>query len=156
ISQFPLAHEAVDALNLAGFEKDGFEADDLISHFTRKGREKGYEVVIVSGDKDALQLVGAGVRVLNESKDKIYGPDEVKERYGVTPEQIPEVFALMGDTSDNVPGVKGIGEKTAVKLIQEYGTLEALLKAAPTLKGKVGTLLQEHAEDARQSRALVT
>ena len=156
VSQFPLAREAVDALSLAGFEKDGFEADDLISHFTRLGRQKGWEIVIVSGDKDALQLVGDGVKVLNESKNILYGPREVEERYGVPPEKIPEVFALMGDTSDNVPGVPGIGEKTAVKLIQEHGTLEALLKAAPGLKGKMGALLQEHADGARQSRELVT
>jgi DNA polymerase I len=155
VSQFPLAVEAVEALNLAGYEKDGFEADDLISHFTREARKKDWDVVIVSGDKDALQLVGEGVKVLNESKDILYGSDEVRARYGVSPEQIPEVFALMGDTSDNVPGVRGIGEKTAVKLIQEHGTLEDLLKAAPKLKGKVGELLKEHAEEARQSRALV-
>ena len=156
VSQFPLAREAVEAMNLAGFEKDGFEADDLLSHFTREGRKKGWDVVIVSGDKDALQLVGEGVKVLNEPKDILYGRQEVQERYGVSPEQIPEIFALMGDASDNVPGVPGIGEKTAVKLIQEHGTLEALLKAAPTLTGKVGALLLEHAEGARQSRALVT
>ncbi len=155
VSQFPLSREAIAALNLAGFELDGYEADDLIAHFTREGRKQGWDVVIVTGDKDALQLVGTGVRVLNEPKDILYGPEEVRQRYGVTPDQIPEVFALMGDSSDNVPGVKGIGEKTAVKLIQEHGTLEALLKAAPTLQGKVGTLLQEHAADARQSRELV-
>jgi DNA polymerase-1 len=155
VSQFPLAREAVEALNLAGYELDGFEADDLIAHFTRLGRKKGLDIVIVSGDKDALQLIGEGVRVLNESKDKIFGPEEVKERYGVAPEQIPEVFSLMGDASDNVPGVRGIGEKTAVKLIQEYGTLEALLKAAPGIKGKTGELLQSHADEARQSRELV-
>ncbi len=156
VSQFPLAREAVDALSLAGYEKDGYEADDVISYFTREARKKGWEVVIVSGDKDALQLVSEHVKVLNESKDILYGPEEVKERYGVLPEQIPEVFALMGDASDNVPGVRGIGEKTAVKLIQEHGSLEALLKVAPSLKGKVGSLLLEHAGDARMSRELVT
>ena len=156
VSQFPLAREAIQALNLAGFEKDGFEADDLIAHFTRQGRAKGWEVVIVTGDKDALQLIGDGVRVLNESKDILYGPEEVKERYGVSPEQIPDFFALIGDASDNVPGVSGIGPKTATKLIQDYGTLDALLKAAPTITGKVGTLLQAHAEEAVKSRSLVT
>jgi len=155
IGQFPLAREAVDALNLCGFEKDGFEADDLIGHLTRLGRQKGMEIVIVSGDKDALQLVGEGVCVLNESKDLICRPQEVLERYGVRPDQIPDVFALMGDASDNIPGVPGIGEKTAIKLIQEHGNLEALLKVAPTLKGKVGTLLRDHADKARQSRELV-
>ncbi len=145
VSQFPLSREAIAALNLAGFELDGYEADDLIAHFTRLGRQKGLDVVIVTGDKDALQLVGDGVKVLNESKDILYGPQEVKERWGVMPEQIPEIFSLMGDSSDNIPGVPGIGQKTAVKLIQEYGTLEKLLQAAPTIKGKTGALLMEHA-----------
>jgi len=156
VSQFPLAREAIDALNLAGFELDGFEADDLIAHFTRQGRAKGWDVVIVTGDKDALQLIADGVRVLNEPKDILCGPEHVMERYGVQPNQIPDLFALIGDTSDNVPGVKGIGPKTAAKLIQDYGTLDALLKAAPTLSGKTGLLLQEHAQDAIQSRSLVT
>jgi DNA polymerase-1 len=156
VSQFPLAVEAVQALNLAGFEKDGFEADDLIAHFTRQGRAKGWEVVIVTGDKDALQLIGDGVRVLNESKDMLYGPEEVIARYGVSPEQIPDMFALIGDTSDNVPGVSGIGPKTAAKLIQDYGTLDAILNAAPSISGKTGVLLQEHKQDALKSRSLVT
>jgi DNA polymerase-1 len=156
VSQFPLAREAVLALNLVGFEKDGFEADDLIAHLTRQGRTKGWEVIIVTGDKDALQLIGDGVRVLNESKDTLYGPEQVKERYGVAPEQIPDMFALIGDASDNVPGVSGIGPKTAAKLIQDYGTLEAVLKAAQSITGKVGMLLQSHAQDALKSRSLVT
>jgi len=155
IDQFPLAREATQALNLASFELDGYEADDLIAHLTRLGRREGWDVVIVSGDKDAMQLVEDGVKVLNEPKNILFDAEKVKERYGVPPKKIPDIFALMGDASDNVPGVPGIGEKTAVKLIQEYGSLEDLLKAAPMLKGKVGSLLQEHAESARQSRDLV-
>lgn len=155
IGQFPLAREAVKALNLAGFELDGYEADDLIAHLTRKGLEQGWDVVIVSGDKDAMQLVNDHVQILNESKNLLIDTAQVKERYGVAPEQIPDVFALMGDLSDNVPGVPGIGEKTAIKLIQEHGSLEQLLKQAPLLKGKIGSLLQEHADAARKSRSLV-
>lgn len=155
VSQFPMALEATHAMGLASFEKDGFEADDIISTLTRAGRRQGWDVVIVSGDKDALQLVGDGVRVLNEFKNILYGPDEVWERYGIGPEQIPDMFALMGDAADNVPGVKGIGEKTAVKLIQEYSNLENLLKSASLIKGKTGTLLLEQAAAARQSLSLV-
>lgn len=155
VGQFPLAREAVAAMNLAAFEHDGFEADDLIAHLTREGRKNGWDVVIVSGDKDALQMVGDGVRVLNESKDILYGPQEVLERYGLKPEQLPDMFALMGDSTDNVPGVPGIGEKTAVKLMQKYQNLENLLKQAPTIEGKLGKLLQDHADDARQSLSLV-
>lgn len=156
ISQFPIARDAVEAMGLARFEQDGYEADDLIAHLSRAGVKQGWDVVIVSGDKDALQLVNERVRVLNEFKDIVFDEDKVKEVWGVAPKQIPEVLALMGDTSDNVPGVKGIGEKTAVKLIQEHGTLEALLEAAPKLKGNVSTLLVSDAEMARKSRELVS
>lgn len=155
VSQFPIARDAVRALGLAGFEKDGFEADDLLAQLCRDGLSQNWDVVIVSGDKDALQLVSEHVRVLNEPKDILFDPEKVRERYGVAPERIPDVFALMGDTSDNVPGVAGIGEKTAIRLIQEYGDLERLLKAAPAIPGKVGTLLQSHADEARQSYRLV-
>ncbi len=155
VSQFPLAREAIEALNLAGFERDGYEADDLIAHLTREGRKQGWDVVIVSGDKDVLQLVGEAVKVLNEQKSLLYSSMEVQARYGVQPEQIPDVFALMGDSGDNIPGVPGIGEKTAVKLIQEYGTLDALLENASTVKGKTGMLLLKHADLARQCRELV-
>jgi len=155
VAQFPMALEAVEAMGLARFEQDGYEADDLIAHLARAGEKEGWDVVIVTGDKDALQLVNDHIRVLNEAKDLLFDADKVKEEWGVTPAQIPEIFALMGDSSDNIPGVKGIGEKTAVKLIQEYGDLETLLKAAPQLKGKISTLLVEGAEMARQSRDLV-
>ena len=156
ISQFPASRQAAQAMNLAIFEKDGYEADDLIAHLTRLGTQKKWDVVIVSGDKDALQLVQPGVRVLNESKDILFDEAKVRERYGVEPALIPDIFALMGDKIDNVPGVPGIGENTAIKLIAEHGGLENLLKAAPSLSGRFGTLLQAHAEAARESRALVT
>ena len=155
VSQFPIALEAARALRLAVFEKDGFEADDLMAQLCRQGLKENWDVVVVSGDKDALQLVSEHVRVLNEPKDILFDAEKVRERYGVAPERIPDVFALMGDASDNVPGVSGIGEKTAIKLIQEYGDLESLLAAAPAIKGKVGTLLQTHADSARQSLGLV-
>lgn len=156
VSQFPLAREAVEAMGIAGFELSGWEADDIIAHLTREGRKAGHEVVIVSGDKDALQLVGEGVKVLSEQKDILFDPEKVQERWGVLPAQIPDIFSLMGDTSDNVPGIPGIGEKTAIKLIQEHGTLEKLLASAGSVKGKVGTLLATYAQSARDSWALVS
>jgi DNA polymerase-1 len=155
IAQFPIAREATAALGLAQFELAGYEADDLIAHLARRARDRDWEVVVVSGDKDILQLVADGIKVLNEPKDVIFDAAKVVEKWGVSPTQLPDILALMGDTSDNIPGVPGIGEKTAVKLIQEHGSLEALLAAAPNVKGKTGQLLQEHAELARKSRALV-
>ncbi len=153
--QIPLAMESIKAMGMANFAMDGYEADDLIAHMTREGRKKGCEVVIVSGDKDALQLVGPGVGVLNEGKNILFDAEKVKEKWGVLPHQIPDIFALMGDHSDNVPGVPGIGEKTAVKLISEYGSLEKLLASASQVKGKVGTLLQTQQEAAHKSYDLV-
>jgi len=155
ISQFPKARRAVEAMGLSLFDKPGYEADDLIAHLAHAGEKRGLNVVIVSGDKDVLQLVNDHITVLNEPKDILYDTPKVIERYGVTPEQIPDIFALMGDTSDNVPGVKGIGEKTATKLIQQFGGLEALLAAAKEVPGKTGQLLQKQAEQARLSRRLV-
>ena len=155
ISQFPKAHEAVQAMGLAQFKLDGYEADDLIAQLARQGEARGWDVVIVSGDKDVLQLVDDQIKVLNEPKDILYTSALVEERYGVPPNKIPDVFSLMGDTSDNVPGVKGIGEKTAVKLIQEYGDIENLLQSAGKVTGKTGGLLVEHADSARLSHRLV-
>lgn len=154
-SQMPLAREAVKALNLASYELDGYEADDLIADLTRKANAQGWNVVIVSADKDALQLVNDHVKVLSEPKNVLYDAAKVQERYGLPPNRLPDYFALIGDTSDNVLGVPGIGPKTAVKLLQEHGSLEDLLKVAPSLKGKSGSLLQQHADSARQSFALV-
>ncbi len=154
-SQMPLAREAVQALNLASYELDGYEADDIIADLTRKANAQGWDVVIVSADKDALQLVSDKVKVLSEPKNVLYDAAQVQERYGLPPARLPDYFALIGDTSDNVRGVPGIGPKTAVKLLQEHGSLEDLLKAASTIKGKSGVLLQQHAESARQSFSLV-
>ena len=155
VSQFPKAYQAIVDMGLAHFKLDGFEADDLIAQLARDGKARGWDVVIVSGDKDVLQLVDDKVKVLNEPKDTLYDAAQVEARYGVPPQKIPDIFSLMGDSSDNVPGVKGIGEKTAVKLIQEHGDLESLLRVAGTIPGKTGSLLLEHAASARMSRELV-
>lgn len=155
-SQIPLAHEAARALGIPNFVMPGYEADDIIATLAKKAADAGAEVVIVTGDKDALQLAGGNIRILNESKNILYDRDEVYRKYGLYPEQLRDMFALMGDTSDNIPGIKGIGEKTAVKLIAKYGSLESVLDHAAEVGGKTGELLAAGREDALKSRMLVT
>ncbi len=156
IPQFALVREATRALNVATVEVAGFEADDLLATYARIAREAGAEVTIVSSDKDLMQLVGDGVTMLDSMKNRIIGPEEVKEKFGVGPDKVIEVQALAGDPSDNVPGVPGIGVKTAALLIGEYGDLETLLARAPEIKQpKRRQALIDHAEDARLSHELV-
>src|SRR5262249_38602779 len=129
--QFPVAREIVQAFGVGAAEIPGFEADDLIGTLARIGLEQGFEVVIVTGDSDQLQLVKEGVSVrmtrTGVSDTDIYDAQKVRDKYGVGPEQIAEFKALVGDTSDNIPGVTGIGIVTAAKLLQEWGNLENLL-----------------------------
>ncbi len=154
--QFPLVRDATNALDLPAIELDGYEADDLIAAYTKLARAQGKNVVIVSSDKDLMQLVGPGVRMLDPMKQKWIGPDEVMEKFGVTPDKVVDVQALAGDSSDNVPGVPGIGVKTAVQLINEYGDLESLLSHAQEIKQpKRREALIENAELARISKRLV-
>lgn len=156
ISQMPIAREAVKALNIAEAEIKGYEADDLIAVLAKSNKEKKIESVIVTGDKDILQLVeDDDILVWNDSKDIMFDEAKVEEKFGVKPKQLADVFALMGDASDNVPGVKGIGEKTAVKLIKEYGTLDNVLNNAESVKGNTGKLLQEGKDAALKSKELV-
>ncbi len=157
IPQFPLVREAARALNLACVEMPGFEADDLIATYTRLAREAGAEVTIVSSDKDLMQLVGDGVIMLDAMKDKIVDTQQVVEKFGVGPDRVIDIQALAGDSSDNVPGIPGIGVKTAALLINEYGDLDALLERAAEIKQpKRRQALMENAELARISRRLVT
>ena len=156
IPQFALVREATRALNVAAVEAAGYEADDLLATYARLAREAGAEVTIVSSDKDLMQLVGDGVTMLDAMKNRTIGPEEVKEKFGVGPDKVIEVQALAGDSSDNVPGVPGIGVKTAAQLIAEYGDLETLLARAGEIKQpKRRQALIDHAEDARVSRDLV-
>ena len=158
IPQFPLVREAAGAFNLASIELEGFEADDLIAAYASAARAKGARVTIVSADKDLMQLVdGDSVIMYDYFKNREIGPDQVQERFGVGPERVVDVQALAGDSSDNVPGVPGIGVKTAAQLINDYGDLDALLARAEEIKQpKRRQNLIEHAEMARVSRELVT
>ncbi len=155
-NQMPIAREAARALNIANIELSGYEADDLIATLAKQSAKEGADVFIVTSDKDALQLVGGKIRVWNEGKDIVYDEAGVKEKYGIGPGQLVEMFALMGDASDNVPGIKGIGEKTAVKLLQRYGSLEEIFKNAASIEGKTGSLIQNGFDEAEKSKNLVT
>ncbi|MBI3291486.1 MAG: DNA polymerase I, partial [Elusimicrobia bacterium] len=156
LSQIPVAKEVVSALSLARFEQAGYEADDLIAELSRQAAARGHQVLIVTSDKDALQLISDQVRVFNEPKGIVYDREAVRKRYGVEPKELVDMFALMGDVSDNVPGVPGIGEKTAIKLIQQYGSLEEVLAHTQEIDGKVGEALRTHEREAQLSRRLIT
>ena len=155
--QFKFIREAVQAFDLPCLEQDGFEADDLIATYVREACEAGATATIVSSDKDLMQLVNDGVVMFDTMKDKKIGRAEVIEKFGVPPEKVIEVQALIGNSTDNVPGVPGIGVKTAAQLIGEYGDLETLLARAPEIKqDKRRQSLIENAEKARLSKKLVT
>ena len=156
IPQFPLIREAVRAFDLPCLEQSGFEADDLIATYARQAGERGATTTIVSSDKDLMQLVTDQVTMYDTMKDRRIGIAEVIEKFGVPPEKVVEVQALAGDSTDNVPGVPGIGIKTAAQLIVEYGDLESLLTRAGEIKQpKRRESLIENAEKARISRQLV-
>ena len=155
--QFPLIRDAVHAFDIPCLEQKGFEADDLIATYARQACEAGATATIVSSDKDLMQLVNDSIVLFDTMKDKKIGRAEVIEKFGVPPEKVIEVQALIGDSTDNVPGVPGIGVKTAAQLIGEYGDLETLLKRAPEIKQeKRRQSLIENAEQARLSKKLVT
>src|SRR6202049_2298220 len=156
IPQFPLIREAVRAFDLPCLEQGGFEADDLIATYAREAGERGATTTIVSSDKDLMQLVTDQVTMFDTMKDRRIGISEVIEKFGVPPAKVVEVQALAGDSTDNVPGVPGIGIKTAAQLIVEYGDLETLLQRAGEIKQpKRREALIENAEKARISRQLV-
>ena len=156
IPQFPLIREAATAFGMPSVEAAGFEADDLIATYARLAVEAGATCTIVSSDKDLMQLVRPGVEMMDPIKQRKMGPEAVMEKFGVAPDKVVDVQALAGDSTDNVPGVPGIGVKTAAQLITEYGDLETLLKRAGEIKQpKRRKSLIEHAELARISKKLV-
>ncbi|MBN9089782.1 MAG: DNA polymerase I [Reyranella sp.] len=157
IPQFPLIREAAKAFNVTVCELKGYEADDLIATYARLALEAGGTCTIVSSDKDLMQLIRPGVEMMDPIKKIKLGPEAVMEKFGVTPDKVIDVQALAGDSTDNVPGVPGIGVKTAAQLLAEYGDLETLLARAGEIKQpKRREALQNNAELARISKQLVT
>ena len=157
VPQFDLIREATRAYAVPCIEMDGYEADDLIATYARLAREQGRDVIIVSSDKDLMQLVGGRVWMMDPMKNRVIGPDQVVERFGVGSDKVIDVQALAGDSTDNVPGVPGIGVKTAAQLIGAFGDLDALLaRAGEITQTKRRETLIENAHLARLSRELVT
>ena len=159
--QWPHLMPLVEAFGYTNVKVEGYEADDVIASLVRLAREQGIPVMVVTGDRDAYQLVGEGVRVMSTSRGitetKVYDSEAVLERYGVAPDLITDLMGLRGDTSDNIPGVPGIGEKTATQLLQQFGSLEGVLESVEQVSGaKRKQNLLEHAEDARMSKQLAT
>ena len=158
VPQFPMIRDATRAFSLPCIEEEGLEADDIIACYTQAALAQGWKVTIVSSDKDLMQLMtDPSVDLYDTMNNRRLGPDHVVEKFGVGPERLGDVLALMGDSVDNVPGVTGVGPKTASKLINEHGDLEAVLAAAPAMKkGKLRDNLIEQADNARLSKVLVT
>src|SRR3990172_2332961 len=163
IPQFPYFRKVLDGLNVSLLELPGYEADDIIATLCDRMADKGCELVIVSSDKDLMQLVTDGIKLLDSAKDRWIGADQVREKFGVVPERVIEVMGLMGDPVDNIPGVKGIGEKTAIALIQRFQTLENLYEHLAEVKqmqlrgaARVRDLLEKDKDIAFLSRALAT
>jgi len=158
--QFPLLKELLQAFSIPQFELSGYEADDIIGTLAKKAEDQGFEAVVVSGDKDMLQLASDRVTVLltrkGVSEVERFTPQAIADKYGLTPAQIIDLKGLMGDASDNIPGVPGVGEKTALKLLAEYGTVENVLERVSELKGKLRENIESHREDARMSKRLAT
>src|SRR6266436_6245715 len=155
--QFPLVRRVLEALNVPGVGLSGWEADDVIATLARRARALGWEVVIVTGDKDLLQLVDGAVRCYDSMYEKWYGPAEVEEKWGVPPQQVADLLALTGDKIDNIPGVPGVGEKTAAGLLKEHGTLENVLaNAAQVKKPKLRENLLANLDNVRRGRKLIS
>ncbi len=153
--QIPYIYRMVAAFQIPAVALQGFEADDLIGTLAARGEAAGWDVAIVSGDKDMHQLVTPHVRVFDPMKEKWYDEAAVREKWGVAPSQVADILGLMGDASDQIPGVTGIGAKTASKLIAEFGSVEKVLAAAETLtKPALRQALKDEAEMARLSLAL--
>ena len=156
VQQIPYIHKLVEAFNIPAILMEGYEADDIIGTISKK-MEKDFDVVIVTGDKDMLQLISQNIKIYDTLKDKVYEEKDVVERFGVAPDKVVEIMGLMGDASDNIPGVHGIGEKTATALIAEFGSIENLLSNIDKLKKpKLAEVLKGSADIARLSRGLAT
>ncbi len=154
--QIPYIKKIVEGLNVTLLEKEGYEADDVIGTIAKEASRQGHRVRIITGDKDIFQLIGGDITTVDTMKNKSFGVPEVKERFGVKPEQLVDLLALTGDSIDNIPGVPGIGLKTAAALIQEFGSLENLLENVEEIpKAKIKEKLILFADQARLSKQLV-
>lgn len=157
IRQIPFVHRFLTGLRVPLLLLPGEEADDILASAAIQAAAQGYAVLLVTGDKDLLQLVGEGIRVRDPVRPRVLGPEEVVARYGVPPAGIPDLLALMGDSVDNIPGIPGVGEKTARELLGRFGSLEGVLGGAGEItRPKLRQALAAHAEQARLSRRLAT
>jgi DNA polymerase-1 len=154
--QIPKIFEVVDALAIPKLQMEGYEADDLIGTITSESVNKGLKVVVITGDKDFSQLVSESVTLVDTMRNKETGLEDVREKFSVPPEKVTDVFALAGDSIDNIPGVKGIGEKTAKELISKYGSLEGLFDNLDKLSKRQKELIEDNKENALLSKELVT
>ncbi|MFJ9498567.1 DNA polymerase I [Brevibacillus centrosporus] len=159
--QFPLIRELLDAFSIQRFELEGYEADDIIGTLTKRADEQAWKTTVITGDKDMLQLVSEHVSVAltrkGVSEIELYTPQEIQDKYGLAPLQIIDLKGLMGDTSDNIPGVPGVGEKTALKLLHEYGSVEEVLANVDRVSGKkLQENLRENVDKAKMSKELAT
>src|SRR6478672_3363709 len=158
--QFPFFRPIVEAFGYRNLEFEGWEADDVIATLATRADEAGIRTAIVSTDRDAFQLVSDNVSLMmtprGVSDVQVYTPDRVEARYGIRPDQIPDFIGLKGDTSDNIPGIPGIGDKTAGQLIAQYGSLEEVIEHAEELSPARGKAVREHADQARDSKLLAT
>ena len=157
IPQFELIRQAIEVMGLPYIEQEGYEADDLIATYAKQALEKGHEAVIVSADKDLMQLIRSGITFYDAMKEKFFTNEDVKEKFGVYPDKVVDVQALAGDKIDNIPGVPGIGLKTAAELINEFGSLQGVFDNVESIsKPRRKELLKEHENDAKISLKLVT
>lgn len=160
LSQIPILHKILDAMNIAILENPRYEADDLIGTVAKKASENNISTLIISGDKDELQLIDENIKVLINRKGMsefdIYDTEAMMERYSLTPEQFIDLKGLMGDASDNIPGVPGVGEKRGIALLQEFNTLENVLKNSDSIPGKLGENIRNNIESAKFSKWLAT
>jgi len=155
--QLPYIDRLIEAYNITAIRMPGWEADDIIGAVVHRAARDGYEALIVSSDKDLMQLVAPGVSIYDSMKDKRIGPEQVMEKFGAPPERVADVLGLMGDSSDNIPGAPGVGEKTAKALVAEYGDVEHVIAAAPLMgKKKLAESLTQNAELIRLSKKLAT
>ncbi len=158
--QFPLIEDLLASMNIPVVKVDGWEGDDVLGTVSARDEELGYETLLVTGDKDAYQLASDKTRIVTTKKGitdvVVYGPDEVFERYGVTPAQFPDFLGLMGDSSDNIPGVPGVGQKTAAKLLDRFGSMDGIYENLDALKGKQLENLRDNKDQAYLSRTVAT